>query len=302
VLTAAHCVKGSRPAEIHVLTGTQSLTSGGVRRRVASLTVHPNYRSRTSDYDVAVIMLTAAVNGINPVLLLNRSAEADLAATGTMSYVTGWGDIAKGGATQYPVKLYEVRVPIVARSICNAGISYDGALTGRMICAGLQQGGKDSCQGDSGGPMTVQDRGHRWRIQAGIVSWGEGCALKNFYGVYSRLAVLSSWVRAIMRGDSAAARAEACDDRDALQAGCLDRAIATVTDEAKDYLDEIRRHGTAAQTAAAETGQRAWSRSLAALCALDAASGGEAGRKACRLRETRNRAGALAAQLTEIGD
>jgi hypothetical protein len=61
-----------------------------------------------------------------------------------------------------------------------------------MICAGLAEGGKDSCQGDSGGPLVADDNSV-WR-QVGIVSWGQGCAFPDLYGVYARVAVLYDWV------------------------------------------------------------------------------------------------------------
>lgn len=51
-----------------------------------------------------------------------------------------------------------------------------------MFCAGFPEGGKDSCQGDSGGPVVDENR-----VQVGIVSWGEGCALAGKPGVYAKV-------------------------------------------------------------------------------------------------------------------
>ncbi|KAI5625988.1 hypothetical protein C0J50_14435 [Silurus asotus] len=50
-----------------------------------------------------------------------------------------------------------------------------------MMCAGYYQGGKDTCQGDSGGPL-VTKQGAVW-VQAGITSWGRGCALSYSPGI-----------------------------------------------------------------------------------------------------------------------
>ena len=301
VLTAAHCVNGMRVSRLNIVTGTQSLTKGGTRRTVTAINVHPKYRARTSDYDIAVVTLTNTVSGIRPVGLLPRLRENAWASPGTTAYVLGWGDTKIGGGTSYPAALHQVQLPLVSRTVCNSALSYDGAVTNRMICAGLQAGGKDSCQGDSGGPLIVQNSRNRWRIQAGIVSWGEGCALRNLYGVYSRVAILGSWAKSIVNKSKVLAQLKSCDSlSSASQEVCLDQAMSSATEEIGGYLDQIGRGGTYAQRVAVDSEQRTWSRSLAGLCAFDSAAQGELGRKSCLLRETRTRAATLAGYLEAV--
>lgn len=61
-----------------------------------------------------------------------------------------------------------------------------------MFCAGfLGIGGKDACQGDSGGPVVVDGVLH------GIVSWGRGCALPDYPGVYSKISYARDWIKEI---------------------------------------------------------------------------------------------------------
>jgi secreted trypsin-like serine protease len=225
VITAAHCVVGESPTTIQVLTGTQSLTGDGVRRQVAKIIKHPNYNNKTSDYDIAVIKLKTPANGLKYATLLSKAEESGRADAGTQAFVTGWGDQG-----DYPTDLREVKVPIVSRRDCNDGNSYQGEITARMICAGFTTGGEDSCQGDSGGPLVVKDVDGKWRLLAGIVSWGDGCAEPNLFGVYSRVAVLSNWANKVIaaQGGDAAVADEPDISCEGLHGGalaaCLDRS------------------------------------------------------------------------------
>jgi secreted trypsin-like serine protease len=201
VITAAHCITENNgtitlKGTMQVLTGTQNLANGGVRHTIAQVRRHPSYNPNTFDFDIAVIKLTTPASGIKFFATILASVDENtLANPGKLATVTGWGNTQASGPSSFPTALREVQVPIVTRTNCNDGNSYDGSVTMRMICAGLTAGGKDSCQGDSGGPLTVKDAQGRYRILAGIVSWGDGCAQPNLYGIYSRVAFLGAWAK-----------------------------------------------------------------------------------------------------------
>jgi len=61
-----------------------------------------------------------------------------------------------------------------------------------MICAAVEEGGKDSCQGDSGGPMVCGEE------LVGIVSWGIGCGRKGYPGVYTEVSYFMDWITETM--------------------------------------------------------------------------------------------------------
>lgn len=187
VVTAAHCVQGATAGQIDILAGTRSLSSGGTRHAVSSISIHPSYNNSTLDYDVAVLTLATSASGLPLATVIGTTDVAD----GTNLLVTGWGNTSISG-TSYPTELRKAITPRISTSVCNGNKVYRGAITDRMFCAGYLAGGIDSCQGDSGGPIA------QGNTLVGVVSWGRGCAGKNKPGVYTRLAngTLNSFVRA----------------------------------------------------------------------------------------------------------
>ena len=95
--------------------------------------------------------------------------------------------------SQYPDTCRYVRVPAVTNAVCKSAYS-DSAITDAMICA--RYPGRDSCQGDSGGPFVCNNEGKA--VIAGVVSWGYGCALPGYPGVYSRTTHVLDWIKAQM--------------------------------------------------------------------------------------------------------
>jgi hypothetical protein len=116
------------------------------------------------------------------------------ALEGRPATVIGWGNTLgqpNPGGLDYPEALHEVEVPIVSNEYC--GTIYFN-ITANMLCAGLLRGGKDSCQGDSGGPLMVYDETAAEWQQAGIVSFGQGCAFPGVPGVYTRVSGFIDWI------------------------------------------------------------------------------------------------------------
>jgi secreted trypsin-like serine protease len=201
VLTAAHCVfeRGAPlpPSAVQTAIGVTKLEAGIARTDVKSIVVHPDYDENTSDFDLALLELSAASN-LAPVALLDPK-DADLASAGSSATVLGWGALSSGGS--YPRDLQSATVPMTTLETCQA--AFGALVTPRMICAGLPQGGVDACQGDSGGPLLVVASGGA-SLLAGATSWGEGCAEPGKPGVYARVTALISWVETILgRGGAA---------------------------------------------------------------------------------------------------
>ncbi|XP_075941278.1 transmembrane protease serine 9 [Anarhichas minor] len=194
VLTAAHCFPTPIPSTLVVYLGRQNQQSSNpneVQRTVTQVINHPGYNSGTDDNDISLLKLSSPVTFTKYILPVCLAAPGSSFHSGTDSWVTGWGNIGFGVRLPFPQTLMEVEVPIVGNRQCNCDYGV-GRITDNMICAGLRAGGKDSCQGDSGGPQ-VSKQGGVW-IQEGVVSFGKGCALPEFPGVYARVSQYQSWI------------------------------------------------------------------------------------------------------------
>jgi trypsin len=185
VLTAAHCVEGGYLKSVVVGLNTQGVTAGTEKFTVLQIVKNPNWDTNTMFNDYALVKLSGD-SKFAPIAL--NSTEL----AGNVNFVTaGWGTTSEGSQS-ISKNLMKVTVPLVTPEACEA--AYPGALDGSMICAGYPEGGKDSCQGDSGGPLFIGSGSNM--ALAGVVSWGEGCARPNKYGVYSKVNAALPWINA----------------------------------------------------------------------------------------------------------
>lgn len=190
VITAAHCIKEGHtpemlPSEIEVLVGAHDLNSNeGKRIKVKRIILHPDYNPATYNNDLALLELEAPVT-VETLPLYEDGG--DLA--GIMATAIGWGYTKPDDSSSAASKRQQVSIPIVTNDTCNA--AYYEEITGTMMCAG--SAGKDTCQGDSGGPLVI-NQNSKW-VLAGVTSWGEGCAVPGYYGVYARVSALKDFIR-----------------------------------------------------------------------------------------------------------
>ncbi len=193
VLTAAHCVRGGSIAKIVVGLHNQKDLNGTESFKPAKVIAHSGYSSSTLDYDFALIQLDGH-SSFKPIALNDVTIEIP-EGSNIESVTSGWGYTKEGGWNLSQV-LQKVTVPLVNQETCNQ--AYRNGVTDRMICAGFPEGGKDACQGDSGGPLIVkEDNGDH--VLVGVVSWGEGCARPNKFGVYSRVSSVIDWIAENMK-------------------------------------------------------------------------------------------------------
>ncbi|XP_063702319.1 trypsin-3-like [Culicoides brevitarsis] len=194
VLTAAHCAVISLMVEdLFIRSGTSNWNVDGLLSRVKLIIQHPFYNPKNLDYDFALIELEVPLtfNDVTkPISLVNEDYQIFAM---TMVTVSGFGETLN--ILQSDTHLRAVSLPIVAKIKCNMTYAFLGGITDRMICAGYQNGGKDSCFGDSGGPL-VDPNG----LLIGVVSWGfESCASPHFPGVYGRVSAVRDWIRELAK-------------------------------------------------------------------------------------------------------
>ncbi|NXK06845.1 FAXD protein, partial [Herpetotheres cachinnans] len=193
VVTAAHCLDLIRPH--HVTVGEYNLEFKEQKIDVERSWTHPHYDSNDYNSDIALLYLSRDVifnEYVIPICLPSPNLATLLSEEGRIGMVSGWGVTHNRGSTLR--FLMKVQLPIVNMETCQR--STDRLVTDNMFCAGYHTALADACKGDSGGPFTVPY--HNTWFLLGIVSWGEGCAERGKYGVYTRVSNYIPWISEVV--------------------------------------------------------------------------------------------------------
>lgn len=168
------------------------LADGGTKHDICMLKVKPKFKfDKRKKYKVEKATLNS--RKVKP---------------GTDMIVAGWG-ANKENVNPWIEDLQYLKIESISAKECSnrlkrlrMDVDGDGELiyvktllNKRNICT-KQDFGTDSCQGDSGGPLYLKDKKKRgpWKILAGIVSWGVGCARKGIPSIYVDVVQYKKWI------------------------------------------------------------------------------------------------------------
>ncbi|XP_046634890.1 serine protease filzig-like isoform X1 [Daphnia pulicaria] len=201
-ITAAHCVDNVQPDDLLLRMGEYDLATDEeeypyIERKVQIVASHPQFDSRTFEYDLALLRFYDPVRFQPNIVPICLPPPSEVDFVGRTAYVTGWGRLYEDGPL--PSKMQQVSVPVINNTDCEnmyRRAGYVEHIPNIFICAGYADGKRDSCEGDSGGPMVIQEE-QSW-VLAGVISWGIGCAEANQPGVYTRISEFREWIDKII--------------------------------------------------------------------------------------------------------
>ncbi|XP_006881894.1 PREDICTED: coagulation factor IX [Elephantulus edwardii] len=194
VVTAAHCIEPGD--QITVVAGEHNIEEKEhteQTRKVIRTIPHFHYNASVNRYshDIALLELDQPLvlnSYVTPICVANREYTNTFLKLGS-GYVSGWGKIFNRGRSASILQY--LKVPLIDRATCLRSTRV--TILNNMFCAGYHEGGKDSCQGDSGGPHVTEVEGTSFLT--GIISWGEECAMKGKYGIYTKVSRYVNWIK-----------------------------------------------------------------------------------------------------------
>ncbi|XP_034041391.1 urokinase-type plasminogen activator-like [Thalassophryne amazonica] len=202
VLTAAHCFaysEFSTTKDLTVYLGKKAINETDISTEqkftVEKLINHQTFSEDSFNNDIALLKIKSkhgrcAVKSPSVRTVCLPPLHTKLPA-GLQCSIAGFGK-ERLGALHFSQYLKQAKVVLLSQTVCQREQHYGNRITENMFCAGSPDYSTDACKGDSGGPLVCEFSGKMFLF--GVVSWGEGCAMQNKPGVYTRVTNFNSWI------------------------------------------------------------------------------------------------------------
>ena len=205
MLTASHCLydypSGKLFDPINVKVGVadhnQASDSDDIKGvtqlvKVKKIIPHEMFITQRPYHDIGLLYLAIKLDlKSHPQLrAVCIPSNSDYTYEGAIGVAAGWG-VKVENSTQTEDIARDVTVPILGPSCKNMQFG-NVIFTSNMLCAGRDEGGKDTCLGDSGGPFTVKINNRH--VIVGLTAFGIGCGRPYSPGVYTRINSYLSWI------------------------------------------------------------------------------------------------------------
>ncbi|XP_076070668.1 elastase-1-like [Mytilus galloprovincialis] len=209
VITAAHCLDGSRRRGLSVVVGEYNRYFWEGYEQyipVKSFNVHPNYDNNfLKGYDIAILFLERNATPSYRVKPIPGIAHKTLYYTKCKCFITGWGiksmvrlpsaaskniESKTDGYGHLAVTLQEAEIEVISNSKCNSRRYWDGLVKPTNICAFHKK--TAACEGDSGGPLVCKVQNQY--ILVGVTSWGSSSCM-SYPTVFADIAKFWEWTQ-----------------------------------------------------------------------------------------------------------
>ncbi|XP_029732914.2 phenoloxidase-activating factor 2 [Aedes albopictus] len=207
ILTAAHCVQHVARDTLVVRLGEWDTVNENepVKHQqygVQKIIIHENYVAKRFHNDIALLIMQEEADlkvNVNTICLPSINDIFD----NQRCLASGWGRENFDPKGQYSEVMKRVELPVVPHKRCqslfrNTKMGPYFQLHPTFMCGGGEEG-VDTCYGDGGSPLACK-LGNRF-VQAGIVSWGLGCGVKDDPAAYVKVSVFIDWIKNKLRGE-----------------------------------------------------------------------------------------------------
>jgi len=199
VLTAAHCGDLTGKQVAVNLYDNKNVYDGGVEIRYCEEWVeHDNWDVGDYSADFALCKLDKPVwtNQLtDKEITLKWNDDPNFNVDNEELIAMGHGHVAEGAAGSQWLRY--IKIKGYSQEDCRSTKMYGRQIGDSMLCAGMDDGSRDTCPGDSGGPLIkrVQVGDAFVDTLVGVASWGEGCGAVMRPGVYARVSWAADFIR-----------------------------------------------------------------------------------------------------------